>query len=278
MSSQLIEFLRECWLNYGGVLVQCIDLSWCLVSNVRGIIATYHDCLVGCGRARWCWRFTSHPSQRREGWGTRAFGAGGGWKAWWCWRFRSHPSQRREGWGTRAFGAGEVGRLGGAGGLRPTLRNGAKDGAPGFLGLVRLEGLVVVAAYVPPFATARRMGHPGFWGWWRLEGLVVVAVYVPPFATARRMGHPGFWGWWRLEGLVVLAAYVPPFATARRMGHPGFWGDAHKQQIPPLRHSTRFTRSGAGRDDAFMSITQRQVIRGSAEIKTAWRLASTPRM
>ncbi len=22
---------------------------------------------------------------------------------WWCWRFTSHPSQKREGWGTRAF-------------------------------------------------------------------------------------------------------------------------------------------------------------------------------
>ena len=28
---------------------------------------------------RWFGRFTSHPSQRREGWGTRGFGVGQGW-------------------------------------------------------------------------------------------------------------------------------------------------------------------------------------------------------
>src|SRR4030088_832324 len=73
--------------------------------------------------------------------------------AWWCEQFTSQPSQRREGWGTRATArrilqsprrtAGDevelVGLLeafqarwhGGASSLHPTLRKGAKDGAPG---------------------------------------------------------------------------------------------------------------------------------------------------
>jgi hypothetical protein len=60
-------------------------------------------------------RFTSHPSQEREGWGTRAFGVGEADSSALLGedngvgeRFTSHPSQGREGWGTRAFGVGEA--------------------------------------------------------------------------------------------------------------------------------------------------------------------------
>jgi hypothetical protein len=40
---------------------------------------------------RWFERFTSHPSQRREGWGTRAF---------WGWSRVGHPSKKKpaDGW------------------------------------------------------------------------------------------------------------------------------------------------------------------------------------
>ena len=49
--------------------------------------------------------------------------------------FTSHPSQKREGWGTRAFGVC-LKKNGGPSGLRPTLSKSAKDGAPERLGCV----------------------------------------------------------------------------------------------------------------------------------------------
>ena len=49
--------------------------------------------------------------------------------------FTSHPSQQREGWGTRAFGVG-LKKNGGSSSLHPTLRKGAKDGAPELFGWV----------------------------------------------------------------------------------------------------------------------------------------------
>src|SRR6266567_328953 len=59
-----------------------------------------------------------------------------------CWRFASHPSQKARRMGHPGFCGGvSVKRrgLGGAGGLHPTLRRSAKDGAPEVFGLVRVE-------------------------------------------------------------------------------------------------------------------------------------------
>ena len=80
-------------------------------------------------------RYTSHPSQKREGWGTRGFVVSGVWKV----RVSGlHPTLRRSAKdGAPGFlWLVECGRAWWAGGLHPTVRRSAKDGAPGLLWLV----------------------------------------------------------------------------------------------------------------------------------------------
>src|ERR1700716_3701748 len=72
---------------------------------------------------------------------------------------------------------------GGASSLHPTLRKGAKDGAPG-----RSLG---ESSRVPEGQQVMKWSWLVCWKRFRPVGMVVRTVYIPPFAKARRMGHPG---------------------------------------------------------------------------------------
>src|SRR3981081_1448124 len=102
-----------------------------------------------------CSQFLSHPSQKREGWGTRAFVAVrkiDGWEPGWAERGLTHPLRYScKGWGTRLWcdvdfiptlatmrpsrrwGTRICARYGCADSFHPTLRRSAKDGAPELL-------------------------------------------------------------------------------------------------------------------------------------------------
>jgi hypothetical protein len=79
----------------------------------------------------------------REGWGTRAFRVSRsvGRRDWWCWRFYVPPfAKARRMRCPGFFGWVVIGDLVVLAVLRPTLREGAKMGCPGFCGSLRGEG------------------------------------------------------------------------------------------------------------------------------------------
>jgi hypothetical protein len=137
----------------------------------------------------------------------------GGLRVGWTSFVASHPSQKREGWGTRLCWRVESG-LDELCGFPPLRRKkGARMGQPPCW---RVESGLVELCGFPPFAKARRMGHPLCW---RVESGLVELCGFPPFAKARRMGHPLCW---RVEsGLVELCGFLPlRRKKGARMGQP----------------------------------------------------------